>query len=207
MAYVLGFFVADGSMVKNRRGAHFIEFQITDKDLLKKIRKLFGSNHKISIRKNKSNKWKTVYRLQIGSKEIFNDLLRIGLFPHKAKRIRLPNIPKEYFSHFVRGYFDGDGNVTICTYKRKARNNKPTTILQSGFTSGSKKFLADLKNKLLKEKIVKGGTFYYSNNGWRLYFSINDSRKLYNYLYAGLNKTDKLFLKRKKIVFEKYLRA
>ena len=58
-----------------------------------------------------------------------------------------------------------------------------TTVLQSGLTSGSKKFLLDLKDKLLKEKVIKGGTFYYSSNGWRLYFSINDSRRLYKYMY------------------------
>jgi hypothetical protein len=30
MAYVLGFFTADGNMLKNKRGAHFIEFNTTD---------------------------------------------------------------------------------------------------------------------------------------------------------------------------------
>ena len=50
MAYVLGFFAADGNMIKNKRGAHFIEFQITDKNLLEKIRELLGSNQKIAIR-------------------------------------------------------------------------------------------------------------------------------------------------------------
>ncbi|PIP28260.1 MAG: hypothetical protein COX29_02045 [Candidatus Moranbacteria bacterium CG23_combo_of_CG06-09_8_20_14_all_35_22] len=51
MAYVLGFFAADGCMIKNNRGAYFIEFQITDKDILLKIKKLLGSNHKITERK------------------------------------------------------------------------------------------------------------------------------------------------------------
>jgi len=128
----------------------------------------------------------------------------LGLCPKKSKRIKLPNVPRKYFSHFVRGYFDGDGNVTICTYKRKARNDKLTTVLQSGFTSGSKEFLADLKDKLLKEKVVKGGTLYYSSNGWRLYFSINDSKKLYRYIYKDSVK-NKLFLHRKKIIFEKFI--
>ncbi len=204
MAYVLGFFTADGSMTKNKRGAHFIEFQITDQDLLIKIKKLLGSNHKIGVRK-KYIKWKTAYRLQIGSKTIFNDLLKLGLCPKKSKRIRLPAVPRKYLPHFVRGYFDGDGNVTVCTYKRKARNDKLTTVLQSGFTSGSKKFLLDLKNKLLKEKVVEGGTFYYSSNGWRLYFSINDSRQLYKYMYKEFNKNGKLFLDRKKRIFEKFI--
>jgi len=203
MAYVLGFFCADGSMIKNKRGACFIEFQITDKDLLLKIKKLLAPKHKISIRE-RNTKWQTVYRLQIGSRMIFNDLLKLGLCPKKSKRIKLPNVPRKYFSHFVRGYFDGDGNVTICTYKRKARNDKLTTVLQSGFTSGSKEFLADLEDKLLKEKVVKGGTLYYSSNGWRLYFSINDSKKLYRYIYKDSVK-NKLFLNRKKIIFEKFI--
>ena len=72
MAYVLGFFTADGNMIKNKRGAHFIEFEITDKDLLHAIRGLLESNHKITERKRRDS-WKKAYRLQIGSKVIFND--------------------------------------------------------------------------------------------------------------------------------------
>ena len=37
MAYVLGFFAADGTMIANNRGAHFIEFHSTDKQLLKQV--------------------------------------------------------------------------------------------------------------------------------------------------------------------------
>jgi len=55
MAYILGFFTADGTMIKNRRGAHFIEFQITDRNLLRKIKRSFGSNHKITARKRDKN--------------------------------------------------------------------------------------------------------------------------------------------------------
>ena len=153
MAYVLGFFAADGNMIKNKRGAHFIEFQITDKNLLNEIRKFLGSNHKITARKRNNNKWKTSYRLQIGSKMIFNDLLKLGLTPNKSKTIKLPKMPDKYFSHFLRGYFDGDGCVNICTYKRKNRKNL-SIIINSGFTSGSKKILIDIRNKLLKLKFA-----------------------------------------------------
>jgi len=37
MAYVLGFFTADGSMIRNKRGTCFIELEITDKELLEKL--------------------------------------------------------------------------------------------------------------------------------------------------------------------------
>ncbi len=34
MAYVLGYFAADGSMIQNKRGGHFIEFTSTDAVLI-----------------------------------------------------------------------------------------------------------------------------------------------------------------------------
>ena len=61
MAYVLGFFAADGSMNRNKRGGHYIEFQITDGDLLEKIRTLLQSNNKIAIR-NRGVNCKPIYR-------------------------------------------------------------------------------------------------------------------------------------------------
>lgn len=110
MAYVLGFFAADGSMYLTRRGTHFIEFQITDGALLHAIRDAFGSDHKIAIKKRKEGH-KTLYRLQIGSKAIFDDLRKLGFTQAKSKVARLPKIPEGYFPDFLRGYFDGDGNV------------------------------------------------------------------------------------------------
>ncbi len=74
MAYVLGFFAADGSMSRNKRGGHYIEFQITDGDLLEKIRTLLWSNNKITIRDRGLN-GKPIYRLQIGGKSIFENFL------------------------------------------------------------------------------------------------------------------------------------
>ena len=200
MAYVLGFFAADGCMVENKRGAHFIEFHITDRMLLLKIRKLFNSCHKIAKR-NRNKKWKIAYRLQIGSKEIFNDLVKLGFSERKSKSLKMPVIPDKYVSHFVRGYFDGDGNVYIC--KRKDRKN--LLSLQAGFTCGSEIFLKELLLKLKKLAKIKNGTLYFRNNSYYcLYFSINDSIGLYDFLY---NDCGKLFLPRKRNVFKKFIKA
>src|SRR5580692_2106579 len=110
MAYVLGFFAADGNMIRNRRGACFISFHITDKDVLLKIRSVLGSDHAIGVRLPQKEHWRTGYRLQVGSKDFFEDILRLGLTPHKSLSMKMPLVPKEYFGDFVRGYFDGDGN-------------------------------------------------------------------------------------------------
>ncbi len=202
MAYVLGFFAADGCMIKNNRGAHFIEFQITDKDILLKIKKLLGSNHKITERKN-NIKWKMAYRLQIGSKKMFEDLIALGMTSRKSNTLKLPIIPKKYFNHFVRGYFDGDGNVSIPNYIRADRKNKLSITLLAGFTSGSKEFLIELHSKLKTLAGIVGGTLCYHDGAFRLFFSVRDSVKLYEFMYA---REDELFLLRKKKVFEKYLK-
>jgi len=204
MAYVLGFFIADGNMIKNKRGAYFISIEITDKDILEKIREVIGSNHKISIRKEIENH-KERYRLQIGSKEMFNDLLKLGVVPNKSKVIELPYVPDKYMPNFVRGYFDGDGNVTICNYIRKNRNNKKSITILSGFISGSEKFLQSLQLKIKQLSGIVGGTFHYHNRGYRLYFSVRDSLKLYNFMYGKLE--NNLFLLRKKSKFEKYFKV
>ncbi len=202
MAYVLGFFAADGNMIRNKLGGYYISIEITDKELLEKIRGIMESDHKISSRRrpNKINQ-KTSYRLRIGNKTIFNDLLDLGITPGKSLTIELPRIPSKYFNHFVRGYFDGDGCVNICTYQNKYKN-KPSTIINSTFTSGSKSILKKLKEKLTSMKILKGGTLYY-HAGYRLGLSINDSFRLYKFMYANMTKDD-LYLIRKKEIFEKY---
>lgn len=94
MAYVLGFFTADGDMTKNKRGAHFVSFYSTDKDLLEKVRLNLKSNLKVSARKLNSVYHKQAYVLQVGSKEIFKDLINLGMIPNKSLTIRMPAVPK-----------------------------------------------------------------------------------------------------------------
>lgn len=127
-------------------------------------------------------------------------MLNLGIGPRKSKTIRLPILSNKYFSHFLRGYFDGDGCVNICTYRRKNRKNL-STILSSEFTSGSKNILIGIKNRLQEMGIIKGGSFFY-NQGYRLSFSINDSLRLYEFMYSDLG--NDLYLSRKKCIFEKY---
>ena len=196
MAYVLGFFTADGNMIKNKRGAHFIEFQITDLDLLEDIKEALGSNHKISTRRKNilNKKWKDAYRLQIGSKQIFNDLLKLGLTPNKSKTIDLPHIPDKYFSHFVRGYFDGDGCISCGIYRRKDRKSK-NYLFASHFTSGSKIFLESLLKRFRGIAIIKGGFICEKNRGFDLSLSTNDTKKLFGFMYDDIK--NGLFLRRK----------
>lgn len=201
MAYVLGFFVADGCMMKNKRGAHFIEFQITDRDLLISIKQAFNASHKISFRVG-NERHRTRYRLQIGSKELFSDLFNLGVTPRKSKTIKLPSIPEEFFSHFLRGYFDGDGCVSLTKYWRKNRQCWYWAFT-TRFTSGSKIFLRQLWQYL--KKYISGGYLQdKSGSGYDLVFSRKDGLALFRLMYNNINLSSDLYLKRK---YNKFIRA
>src|SRR3989338_640754 len=134
MAYVLGYFAADGSMIRNNRGAHFIEFTSIDKSLILLVRQALSSSHTISVRPARLSTHKISYRVQIGRKEMFTDLKNFGFMQNKSNTIRLPKIPQGYFGDFVRGYFDGDGNIYFKKHFARDRG-KYRWIFQSRFTS------------------------------------------------------------------------
>ena len=202
MAYVLGFFAADGYIVNTKRGSHFWCIQITDRTLLESIKLTINSKHKISTRL-RSGQESTIYRLQIGSKEMCEDLAVLGFFESKAKRMILPKVPASYFSNFVRGYFDGDGNVWSGRMHKDRERDFPALLTM--FTSGSLGFLEALLSKL-REAGLHGGSIYTSKQNYsRLQFSTKDSLKLYDFMYNQPYPKD-LFLERKKSVFERYKR-
>jgi hypothetical protein len=205
MAYVLGFFAADGYMTVNKRGAHFWDIGITDKDLLLGIKSVIQAEHKISVCVRKGNE-KTLYRLQIGSKEMFNDLLTLGFTQGKTKSLAVPEVPAIYFRDFVRGYFDGDGHVWT-GYVHKDRL-KITHTMITGFTSCSHEFLLELKRRLRLFFLFKGTLRKdKKKNFCRLIYSVKDSMKLYDFMYNHpILDLDALFLERKRVVFEKFLK-
>ena len=59
MAYILGFLFADGNILHTKRNTWFWSLQITDKDILFRIKKVIFSSHKISKKKKiLNNKWR-----------------------------------------------------------------------------------------------------------------------------------------------------
>jgi intein/homing endonuclease len=207
MAYVLGFFAADGYITVNKRGGQFWCIQITDRDLLENIKEVIKAEHKISIRfpnKNKPNE-SILYRIQIGSIEMCDDLRKLGFLERKTKNLVIPNIPNKYFPNFVRGYFDGDGNIWQGEIHKERKTKHK--VLKLSFTSCSYEFLEKLQNRLYLFGI-EGGCIYKSKKKqfFRLQFSTGDALKLYNFMYNSSIQENKLFLNRKKVVFEKYMR-
>ncbi|MDO8516119.1 MAG: LAGLIDADG family homing endonuclease [bacterium] len=178
VAYVLGFWFADGYMRKDK--SYRILFFSNDLQIIRSIRGAMGSSHPI----RKKSKFDQCWVINMCSKRLYQDLEKLGGISCKSKTLSFPNIPANYLRDFIRGYFDGDGSVFFVEYVR-TKDKRRTRELRTNFTSGSRKFLESLMEVLqsnLGLPIKKLGVF---NNGGslKLGYGMKDSDTLLHYMY------------------------
>lgn len=138
-AYWFGFLYADGynNVIKNEVE---LTLQYEDIDTVINFKEYIGDG---KIKKViKSGFLQAQYRFV--NKTISNNLEKHGCIMNKSFTKEFPRIKTNLIRHFIRGYFDGNGNVTIC-------NN---TITFKIYTA-SEKFAYSLKNILEKELETK----------------------------------------------------
>lgn len=177
MAYILGFFVADGVITT---GTQTVSISQKEKEILEDIKKEISSNHPIYINNT------GVYVLNLNSKIMKNDLIDLhGITPCKSCNVQFPYIPEEYLNHFIRGYFDGDGHVNPHKYF-------------VSFVSGSYYFLYSL-NQILNSQNFKP-KFINREKQYRIYLS---GKKEVQHFAEWLYKDKEIFLKRKFETFQK----
>lgn len=204
MAYVLGFITADGSLEDAPYiRAKYLRITSGDRDLLEKLRVIMGSEHKIVtiepkafLSRGKRYISKTKYMLRIGSHKIYNDLVSLGITPRKSKIIELPQIPSELIPHYLRGYLDGDGCISV---------SKTRPRLSVIFTSGSQQFL-DKASKLIASKLnIKAHNVYRNNRAFQLKYSTKESLKVLRYFYFDMDQG--LCLQRKYNLYSDFIKA
>lgn len=190
-AYWLGFLYADGT-VASGNGRYDIGITLTDLEHLEKFKQAIGAiNHRITpVIDNRFKNAKPIYHFSIKDKQLHSDLSKWGCVPNKTLIINtIPNIPYNFISHFLRGYFDGDGSL----HYLQGTNN-----YRISFTSGSKLFLEEIK-KVLDVKMSIG----HSNDTNTYYLQIAGRKqviRILNYLYQNSNPNNRLDRK-----YSKYL--
>jgi len=202
MAYVLGYLYADGSLENSPiiRGK-YVRVTSTDKITISKFKSWLGSGHKIVKINPPSHNRKPLYRLRIGSHKMYNDLINLGLYPHKSLTIKLISLPNKFLSDFVRGYFDGDGCVYVEKNKDKTRIKRLSII----FSSGSKIFLEQLRNMLSKKINLSMHPVHKGNRSFQLRYSTKDSLELFKLMYHQC--PIDICLKRKSDIFLSYFKS
>jgi len=175
MAYVLGFILADGCIIRGSYEGYSdsLKFgvQMSDVDVLEKIRKELESKHIISKIKNAAH-------LCISSQKLVDDLKRLGIDYKKSLNERWPNVPPKYFRDFIRGIIDGDGSIHF------NKRNYPTISLCGGNVT-----LEHVRDHFMNKLGVysKLTTQSYSERChahlYQISYRCNSAKKVIDYLY------------------------
>lgn len=122
-AYWLGYIAADGNVYSSKQRKNYsagstLKIVSKDKEHLQKFKYSIQSDAEIEriINFKGYSNGNAVYRIQIYSNKICEDLIKLGIVPNKSLILKPPKIKKEFYKDFIRGYFDGDGSI----YKTKS---------------------------------------------------------------------------------------
>lgn len=195
-AYFLGWLYSDGNIYRGS-GKNTVSLCIveSDREILDYFNnKIYGGVKPLNYRKAKVKKdteylCKPLYRFQIDSSKISDDLLKLGLVENKSLIKEYPKINPVFNSDFIQGYFEGNGSIAT---------NRAYPNLKVRIFSGSEMFLNSishiLKNEItLDSKVVKIG-----ENAYSLDFSKKENIiKFFNYIYTN----KEMVLKRKYLKF------
>lgn len=176
-AYVLGFIYADGC---NTGKSLQIGIVATDVEVLEFIRDQMGSSDNLRFIPKYRPTWSDKYELRITSKELSQKLTKVGCPTNKSLTLEFPTwIPDELMSHFIRGYFDGDGSVWCNKHSGKSWH--------VNFSSGNVLFLTIL-HAYLHQKLGVQGQIYSLQKGYSLDFSKKSNVELIlKYIYKDSN--------------------
>ena len=170
MAYCLGFIASDGHIWKKRP---YITIGIHKKDIsvLNFIRDCISPDSKVRISKDKC-------QMCVHSERIHKKLIRLGVDYNKTFNLKMPyKIPKKYISHFIRGFFDGDGSIWKTNFFAGGQDYYYANIV-----SASYHILKDIHEFLGFGVLSKIKNKYYE-----LKFCQSDCIKLYNIIYNNAN--------------------
>lgn len=206
-AYLLGYLLADGSVniePKKRKGVVYsynyrISFcvSIDDEYVIKLYQQFICPDNTLKYVDNQKGvkvKRKLQCHFRWSSRYMIEKLIEYGIKPRKTQDIEFvfdfDTIPSKLVRHFIRGFFDGDGCITLSRKKYR----------KIGFVSTSEMFLQQLILYFLKYNI--DFKLYESKSKNMYYYQIWTSKtdqvdSFYKLLYENSN----YFLARKRNKF------
>ena len=112
-AYFLGLLYADGSVSQKNKSVR-LRLQITDKDVVEKFSVAVKSTRPLSYESGRTVNCKHIVGVTLISKHLVNKLAEFGCGPNKTFTLTFPEwLDPKLHHHFIRGYFDGDGCITL----------------------------------------------------------------------------------------------
>lgn len=189
-SYWMGFIDADGH-VNTKRGRLELKIHCRDVDRLNAFRKSVSRNFPIYHFRTRPQ-----VGIQMISREIVNDLVQknIGV---KSPNLEPPiGIAEDCVRHFLRGYFEGDGSVSLAIRPNGGLNPIFEII-------GSRYLLEWMKAKLIQQANLQSRMSICGREGCYVFKigSFSSIAKIAHYFYDNVD--ENLFMARKKAKLEK----
>jgi hypothetical protein len=177
LAYVIGIIAADGNLSPDLR---HIVITSKDEEMVLNCKKCLNITNKIGKKARGGSTEKNYFVLQFGDVNFFYFLTEIGLVPKKSLILKKVDIPDPFYRDFVRGYIDGDGNISI---SKHPESNNPQ--LKIRICSGSKDFLFWLQKNNIKHFGISNGSIckYKNSSAYMLCYGKADGQKLLKQVY------------------------
>jgi hypothetical protein len=155
-------------------GAYTIDIASNDRELLTNVGIVVGERYHL----RKVSSLANTYVMTFCSKQMYQDLERLGGTPRKSRTIGFPQVPDQFLPHFVRGVIDGDGTLAW---------NGDRPIVQ--IYSGSPDFLDALGYAVEAATGIPAPQRQANRDNWVLKWSTTRAKCLVGWLYemnAGL---------------------
>lgn len=200
-AYWLGFIWADGSINKtaprcsgpNRFTLSQIE---TEADHLQAFIQAIECSYTPVLRDRNRTLGKRTLVLDVNSRPFCMALENLG-YGTKEQRTDIPPMPQKLLHHFIRGYFDGDGCLSV--YEQNSTRRQEWSL------TGNEKLLVKIQNILNLETSVSKNVALKRYKRTTKAISLRYGRRsdipsLYDYMYDGAT----VYMESKHQKFEKF---
>ena len=207
-AYLLGFYAADGN-INEKRKTFRIHLQKQDSELVYLYKDIISPDartftveeHKTTGRNGQEVNAHESFGVDITSAKLCTDLVNLGIGYNKSySDLHIPEMPENLVRHFIRGYFDGDGCITIWLSKEKGKSDRVRGKFDICAKSASIlnefiKFFATHDIKINLNYLKRDDMYRISTS------SKKELEKIYNMLYKDSN----FYLSRKFNKFDHYV--
>lgn len=119
-AYFLGFMSADGNVYSSehytgdRQNRFSLALKSDDEYILELFKKYLKTTKPLSRTSQKNKYYTSIHsKLELSSNRIVEALAKYNIVPRKSILFEICQLDDEYMSHYLRGYFDGDGSITF----------------------------------------------------------------------------------------------
>lgn len=181
LSYYLGLFAADGFIQEGKHGYKALIALGEGPDeraVLESLARDIGVN----VRQRKGTF--PVAVLSVSRRAVVEKLKEYGFTHTKKEETRFPDVPNEHLPHFVRGFFDGDGDVEILRKKSGIQVNVTFGNPGPNFLETLSAKLAD-QTGLPYEQIQQERTREARRLTYRLRYAQVDAAKLYEFMYGN----------------------